>query len=204
MRTRRLNMRLRFATILCFTNIMHSAGTQLRQRHEKVLIMRCSWITWIPHDNEVASDLWSVSAVAWTWAAYCRFQRTSSNEGRLCDSGDMHLLVIDITIDRDSWELVVSTAGSTILRLPSWLPKDVCHWKKKKILQLTFQVIVNVSQIFISKLLKTTNGTKVCDPQWKQCWRAFCATANEKGVAYQKSKLVPYHFVEQKCFSFST
>ncbi|KAG5621772.1 hypothetical protein H5410_006990 [Solanum commersonii] len=60
-----------------------------------------------------------------------RFQRTSSNEGRLCDSGEMHLLVSDITIDKDSWELVVSTAGSTILRLPSWLPKDIASLDKQ-------------------------------------------------------------------------
>uniref|UniRef100_M1BT20 Leucine-rich repeat protein n=1 Tax=Solanum tuberosum TaxID=4113 RepID=M1BT20_SOLTU len=43
----------------------------------------------------------------------------------------MHLLVMDITIDNDSLELVASTIGSTILRRPSWLPKDACHSKRK-------------------------------------------------------------------------
>lgn len=75
---------------------------------------------------DVASDLWSASAVAWTWAAYCKFQRTSSKEGRDDGSRDMHLLVIDITIDNDSCEQVLKTTGSTIRLRPLWLPKDAC------------------------------------------------------------------------------
>lgn len=77
--------------------------------------------------EDAASDLWSESAEAWSWAAYCKFQSTSSNEGRIDGSGDMHLLVIEITVDSDSCEHVVNTTGSTIRRLPSWLPKDACH-----------------------------------------------------------------------------
>jgi hypothetical protein len=62
--------------------------------------------------------------VAWTWAAYCKFHKTSSKEGRDEESWDIHLVVIDIAIDNDSWEQVVNTIGSTIFFLPSWLPKD--------------------------------------------------------------------------------
>lgn len=72
------------------------------------------------------SDFCSASAEAWTWAAYCKFHSTSSNEGRHATSIDMHFFVMDITLDNDSWELVVKTTGSTIRLRPSMLPKDAC------------------------------------------------------------------------------
>ncbi|VAH94359.1 unnamed protein product [Triticum turgidum subsp. durum] len=50
---------------------------------------------------EETSDLRSPSAVPWTCAAYCRFQRTSSMEGRVEDSTDRHLIVMETTIDID-------------------------------------------------------------------------------------------------------
>lgn len=86
----------------------------------------CDSATW-NYVWDAPSDFWSASAVAWTWAAYCRFQSTSSNEGRVDGSGETHLLVIDTTIDNDSCEDVVSTIGSTIRFRPSWLPKDACN-----------------------------------------------------------------------------
>lgn len=64
----------------------------------------------------------------WTWEAYCKFQRTSSIDGRLHDSVDIHLLVIEITIDRDSLQQVACTTGSTICFHSSWLLKEACNW----------------------------------------------------------------------------
>ncbi|KAL3611907.1 hypothetical protein D5086_002927 [Populus alba] len=62
----------------------------------------------ISNNYDVESDYWSASAMAWTWAAYCKFQRTSSKDGRVDGSGDMHLLVMETKIDNeDSCEQVV-------------------------------------------------------------------------------------------------
>lgn len=79
---------------------------------------------------DMTSDLWSPSAVACTWAAYCKFQRTSSIDGRDDSSEDIHLLAIDITIDNDSRAEVVSTTGSTMRFRPSRLLNDVT-WRRK-------------------------------------------------------------------------
>lgn len=76
------------------------------------------------HVCEADSDFWSPSAVACTWAAYCKFQRTSSMDGRADGSDDIHLLVREITIDKESWAQVVSTIGSTMRVRPSWLLND--------------------------------------------------------------------------------
>lgn len=117
---------------------------------DQISLIRFSWTSELAHYGEIASDFWSVSAVAWTWAAYCRFQRTSSNEGRLDDSGDMHLFVMDITIDKDSLELVASTIGSTILGRPSWLPKDACHPNRKSKMSLPRDI--NITPVIRSSL----------------------------------------------------
>lgn len=83
------------------------------------------------HACEVASDRWSLSAVACTWAAYCRFQRTSSIEGRRDDSEDKHLSVMEMTSDRGSSAAVPSTAGSIICFRPSCLLNDVLYKRRE-------------------------------------------------------------------------
>lgn len=72
------------------------------------------------------SNLWSPSVVAWICAAYCKFQRTSSKDGRFDELRDMHLLVMETTTDKDSCEQDASTFGSTIFPCPSWLSRDTC------------------------------------------------------------------------------
>jgi hypothetical protein len=81
-----------------------------------------SWSNWY------TTHRWcSPSAVPWTWTAYCKFQRMSSNDGRLHDSEHMHLFVMVTTIDRDSCEHVARTIGLNNFWRPSWLLQDA--WK---------------------------------------------------------------------------
>lgn len=54
----------------------------------------------------------------------------SSKDGRL-DSGQIHLFVIEITIDKDSCEQVARTIGSTIFFRPSRLLRDACKKLQK-------------------------------------------------------------------------
>jgi len=82
--------------------------------------------------DEPISNLWSPSAVAWTWAAYCRFQSTSSMEGLADDCGDKHLFIMEITIDRDSWEQVLKMIGSMMPFLSSWLLSDLSYGTETK------------------------------------------------------------------------
>lgn len=79
---------------------------------------------------EPTSDLWSRSAVAWSCEAYCKFQSTSSTEGRDEDSRDKHLLVSETTVDRDSWDEVPMTMGSMMRFCSSWLLKDMACQKE--------------------------------------------------------------------------
>lgn len=79
-------------------------------------------------------DLRSPSVVAWIWAAYCKFQRTSSKEGRVDESWFMHLSIMVITIDNDSWELLASTTGSIFRFRPSSLSKDACQKMQNQLL----------------------------------------------------------------------
>jgi hypothetical protein len=77
------------------------------------------------HACEVTSDFRSPSAAPWTWAAYCKFQSTSSTEGRKEASGDKHLAAMEITRDRDSCKLVASTIGSNTWSASSLSVSDV-------------------------------------------------------------------------------
>lgn len=53
---------------------------------------------------------------SWTWIEYCRFQRTSSIEGRLLDSLHRQGMVISTVVFNDWYAKVPSIEGSTTLR----------------------------------------------------------------------------------------
>lgn len=92
-------------------------------------------------DTIVFPVLGSTFCVAWTWAAYCKFQRTSSKEGRVDDSGEMQLIVKDIAMESDSCEQDASTIGSTTRLCPSGFPRETCklHKAVTKITKLSYQ-----------------------------------------------------------------
>ena len=81
------------------------------------------------HWGDAAANLWSPLTVPWIWAAYCKFQSTSSIEGRLHDSREIHLLIMESTIDSDSCEQVACTIGSIIRFWPSRELIEACKMR---------------------------------------------------------------------------
>lgn len=128
-----------------YANLYTKRGWSKDQWHCLCASMRATcWFYTVPY-------FCSSSAVAWTWAAYCKFQRMSSNDGRL-PSKDMHFFAMEMTIDNDSRELVVRINGSTIRCQPSWLFNNAISFSRNASLLLSIEGPMKDSSMMNPKL----------------------------------------------------
>lgn len=120
------------------------------------------------HACEVTSDFMSPSAAPSTCAAYCKFQSTSSTEGREEASGDKHLAAMDITMDRDSCEQVARTIGSSTWSASSFSLSDViCNLGISLLASFSYTLFVQTA-LWVSTC--KTKATEVSSGSYNRGW----------------------------------